>query len=130
MAHTLEAFATAYPDFVVWGPLWMPNDRHRDRIQHLVREYAPGIVSKYYKIDPDMLKSKSRKKIYAHPRNIYTYLCRKHTHEPLEKIAQTINRSHSTVVYASELVEKKMKADDKMKHQVNFLSKKIDEMKK
>jgi len=88
------------------------------------------IVSQYYKIDPDMLKSKCRKKVYAYPRNIYAYLCRRHTHEPLEKIARTINRSHSTVVYASDLVERKMKSDDKMRHQVDFLSQKIDEMKK
>jgi len=88
------------------------------------------VVSRYYKVDPDMLKSKSRKKLYAYPRNIYVYLCRRHTHEPLEKIARTINRSHSTVVYASELVERKMHSDDKMRHQVQFLSQKIDYMKK
>ncbi len=88
------------------------------------------IVSRYYKVDPDMLKSKSRKKVYAYPRNIYAYLCRRHTHEPLEKIARTINRSHSTVVYASDLVARKMKSDDKMRHQVDFLSRKIDDMKK
>ena len=88
------------------------------------------IVSQYYKIDPDRLKSKCRKKVYAYPRNIYAYLCRRHTHEPLEKIARTINRSHSTVVYASDLVEQKIKSDDKMHHQVDFLCQKIDEMKK
>jgi len=88
------------------------------------------IVSRYYKIDLDMLKSKSRKKIYAYPRNIYAYLCRRHTHEPLEEIAASINRSHSTVVYASELVERKMHSDPKMRHQVDFLNQKIDDMKK
>jgi chromosomal replication initiator protein len=88
------------------------------------------IVSRYYKIDPDMLKSKSRKKVFAYPRNIYSYLCRRHTHEPLEKIAHTIKRSHSTVVYASDLVERKIKSEDKMRHQVEFLSRKIDDMKK
>ncbi len=88
------------------------------------------IVSRYYKIDPDMIRSKSRKKIYAYPRNIYAYLCRRHTHEPFEKIAQTINRSHSTVVYASEQVERKMKSDEKIRYQVDFLSKKINDIKK
>ncbi|MBW1851832.1 MAG: chromosomal replication initiator protein DnaA [Deltaproteobacteria bacterium] len=88
------------------------------------------LVSKYYKIDPDMLKSKSRKKVYAYPRNIYTYLCRRHTHEALEGIAKTINRSHSTVVYASELVERKIRSDDKMKRQMDFLSQRIDDMKR
>jgi chromosomal replication initiator protein len=88
------------------------------------------VVAQYYKVDPDMLKSKCRKKVYAYPRNIYAYLCRRHTHAPLEKIGRTINRSHSTVVYASDLVEHKIKSDDKMRHQVDFLNRKLDEMKK
>ncbi len=96
----------------------------------ITSEDIKKIVSKYYQIDEDMLRSKSRKKVFAYPRNIYTFLCRRHTHEPLEKIAQTINRSHSTVVYASELVERKIKSDDKMRHQVDFLSRKLDHLKR
>jgi len=88
------------------------------------------MVSKYYRIAPDMLRSKSRKKIYAYPRKIYVYLCRSHTHDSLEKIAQTVNRSHSMVVYASELVERNMKADDKMRREVEFLRKRIGNMDK
>lgn len=83
------------------------------------------LVSTYYKIDPDMLRSRSRKKVYAYPRNIYVYLCRRHTDETVESIAKTIERSHSTVLYASELVEHKMKTDDKMRHQVDFLSQRL-----
>jgi chromosomal replication initiator protein len=93
-------------------------------------EHIKMVVSKYYKIDPDILKSKSRKKVHAYPRNIYVYLCRRHTHEPLEKIAHTVNRSHSTVVYATEIVERKLKSDDKMRYEVDFLNKKIDDMRK
>lgn len=87
------------------------------------------LVSKYYKVDPEMLRSKSRKKVYSFPRNIYVFLCRKHTDETIENIAQTINRSHSTVLYASELVEHKMKTDQKMRRQIEFLSKKLMDMK-
>jgi len=96
----------------------------------ITSEDIKKVVSKYYKIDPDMLRSKSRKRVYAYPRNIYAYLCRRHTHEALEKIGKTINRSHATVVYASELVEHKMKTDDKMRRQVNFLSQKMEDMKR
>ncbi len=95
----------------------------------ITSEDIKKIVAKYYKIEPDMLRSKSRKRIYAYPRNIYAYLCRRHTHEALEKIAKTINRSHATVLHASELVQHKMKTDDKMRHQVNFLSQKIEDIK-
>jgi len=88
------------------------------------------LVSKYYKIGPDILSSKSRKKAHSYPRNIYAYLSRQHTDVTLEDIAKTINRSHSAVLYASELIEHKIKYDAKLRNQITFLTKKIEEMKK
>lgn len=88
------------------------------------------LVCKYYKIDPDMLRSKSRKKIYAYPRSIHAYLCRCHTEETLENIGETINRSHSSVLYASEVIARKMETDSRVSREVNFLSKKLEEMKR
>lgn len=98
--------------------------------KHIRSEDISNLVSRYYKVSPEMLKSKSRKKIHAYPREIYAYLCRHHTHESLESIGRTINRSHSTVVYASEVVERKLRTDVNLRHQIEFLSKKIKEMKK
>ena len=95
----------------------------------IMLEDIKKLVSKYYKVDPEMLQSKSRKKVYAYPRNIYIFLCRQHTDETLENIAQTVNRSHSTVLYASELVEHKTKTDQKMRSQIEFLSTKLVDMK-
>jgi len=92
-------------------------------------EQIKELIVKYYKVEAEMLSSKSRKKIHTHPRNIYVYLCRSHTTEPFEKIAKTVNRSHSAVIYAYELVEHKMKTDTRMKRQIELLSQKIEEMK-
>jgi chromosomal replication initiator protein len=88
------------------------------------------LVCRYYRVDPEHVSSKSRKKVYACPRNIYAYLCRRHLDETLEGIGRTINRSHSTVLYSVEVVEHKMKTDRNLQHQVDFLSKHLDEMKK
>ena len=88
------------------------------------------LVCGYYHVDPENICSKSRKKIYATPRNIYTYLCRHHLDETLAGIGKTINRSHSTVLYSVELVEHRMKTDRNLKHQIDFLSKRLGEMKK
>ena len=88
------------------------------------------LVCKYYKIEPEMLRSKSRKKTHAYPRNIYVYLCRQHTDETVESIASSIGRTHSTVLYATEVVERRMKADLKMKNQIDFLSQKLEQKKK
>ena len=87
------------------------------------------LVCKYYRVDPEMVSSASRKKVYAYPRNIYAYLCRQYSDDTLAQIGKTINRSHSTVLYAVELVAHRMKTDRNLKHQVDFLSKRIEDMK-
>jgi chromosomal replication initiator protein len=87
------------------------------------------LVCTYYKIEPGALASKSRKKVHAHPRNIYAFLCRRHTDRTLAGIGKTINRSHSAVLYATELVMHKMKTEKNLEQQVRFLSRKLDEMK-
>ncbi len=92
----------------------------------ITTERIMSLVCECYKVNLEMLVSKSRKKVHALPRNIYAYLCRKHSDETLESIGRSINRSHSTVVYASELIEKKMKSDRGLKHQVDLLSKRLD----
>jgi chromosomal replication initiator protein len=96
----------------------------------ITSEDISKLVCSYYKVDPQMLRSKSRKKVYSYPRNIYSYLCRSHTNETLEKIAGSINRSHSTVLYASELIEHKMKTDRELTNQIDFLSQRLEDMKK
>ena len=93
-------------------------------------EKAKKLVCQYFKIDPLILKSKSRKKIHAYPRNVYVYLCRHFTDVTVEEIGKTVNRSHSTVVYASDVIERKMKTDQKVKNQVNFLGEKLRDMTK
>ena len=75
-----------------------------------------------------MLESKSRKKIHAYPRSVYVYLCRQHTDMTVEEIGRTLNRIHSTVLYASEVIEHKMHVDRRVKHQVHFLSEKLKDL--
>jgi len=86
------------------------------------------LVCTYYKTDPETLRSKSRRKNAAYPRNVYIYLCRHHTEETLQDIARSINRSHSTVLYASESLVQQMRTDNKLESQIQFLSKKIEHM--
>lgn len=88
------------------------------------------LVCRYFKIDPLMLRSKSRKKIHAYPRSIYVYLCRHHTEATLEDIGKSIQRNHSTVLYASEVIEHKIRVDNKVKNHVNFLRQRLQSMTK
>lgn len=83
------------------------------------------LVCKYYQIEHAVLPSRSRKKIHAYPRNIYVYLSRNYSDATLEEIGKSINRNHSTIIYSSEVIEKKLRIDKKVKNQVDFLSQKI-----
>jgi chromosomal replication initiator protein len=85
------------------------------------------LVCKYYQIENSVLPSKSRKKIHAYPRNMYVYLSRNYSAATLEEIGKSINRNHSTVIYSSEVIEKKLRIDKKVKNQVDFFSEKIKE---
>jgi chromosomal replication initiator protein len=96
----------------------------------LTLEDVKAMVCQYFKIDPALLSSKSRKKIHAYPRNVYVYLCRQHTDRTVEEIGRSLSRNHSTVLYASEVIEHKMKMDKRVKNQIEFLSTKLKEMKK
>jgi chromosomal replication initiator protein len=88
------------------------------------------VVCRYYRVEPEKVSSPSRKKVYAYPRNIYAYLCRHYSDDTLAEIGKTINRSHSTVLYSVEQVAHRMKTDRNLKHQVEFLSRRIEDMKK
>ncbi|MBN2034338.1 MAG: chromosomal replication initiator protein DnaA [Deltaproteobacteria bacterium] len=86
-----------------------------------------SLVCRYFNVDPIILASKSRKKIHAFPRNIFVYLCRQLTAMTVEQIGRSLNRNHSTILYASEVIDHKIKVDKKVKNQVDFLMKKLME---
>ena len=100
---------------------------HASEQSSITMEDIKKLVCQYFRVDPLVLPSKSRKKIHAYPRNVYVYLCRHYTEETLENIGKSVDRKHSTVIYASEVIEHKMKADHKVKNHVNFL---VDKLKK
>jgi chromosomal replication initiator protein len=103
---------------------------HLPSQRSITMEDVKKVVCQYFKVDSLMLESKSRKKIHAFPRGVYVYLCRQLTGLTVEEIGRSINRNHSTVLYASEVIEHKIKVDKRLKNQVDFLSQKLTEIKK
>jgi len=98
---------------------------HLPSERSITLEDIKKVVCQYFKVDSRMLESKSRKKIHAFPRNVFVYLCRQLTALTVEEIGRFLNRNHSTILYASEVIEHKIKFDKKVKHQVDFLSQKL-----
>ena len=91
-------------------------------------EEIKELVCRYFKVEPSILESKSRKKVHSYPRNVYVYLCRRHTEMTAEEIGRSLHRNHSTILYASEVIDHKMKVDKKVRNQVEFLSRKLKEL--
>jgi chromosomal replication initiator protein len=90
-------------------------------------EEIKELLCRYFHLDTEVLSSRSRKKVHAYPRNVYAYLCREHTDATLEEIGKSINRNHSTVLYAAEVIAGKMKTDRSVRKQVEFLSRRINQ---
>jgi len=85
------------------------------------------IVCKYFKIDMEALKSRSRKKIITYPRCIAIYLCRRYTDKSLESIGHSFNRNHSTILYDYEKIKKKIKIEESIRKEVEFLCRQIED---
>ncbi len=96
----------------------------------LTLEDIMKLVCRYYKVDPDSLRSRSRKRLYSNARNIYVYLARKYTDKSVLEIAKSINRTHSTAIYAFERIKDMLKKDKNIKKQIAFLDHKIAEIKR
>lgn len=77
------------------------------------------ISSNYYKIDlkdPEILKS--RKRIYAVPRQVAMYLVDKFTKLGLAKNAALFNKDHATVIHAKKTIKDLMPFDKDLKKEV------------
>jgi chromosomal replication initiator protein len=54
------------------------------------------------------------------------YLCRKYTEQTLEIIGRALNRSHATVIYAVEAINREMERKTGVCNQVEFLSQQLE----
>lgn len=109
---TLDLAIESLKDFISKG-ISEKNDIHR----------IQKIVSEYFQITVEDIRSKKRSSNISFPRQIAMYLCRKMTSESFPKIGTEFGgKDHSTVMHSVEKIEKEI--------QVNpDLSKIIDKLK-
>jgi chromosomal replication initiator protein len=84
------------------------------------------LICQYFKVSLEALQSNSRKRGVVYPRNLAMYLCRKYTDATLETIGRSLNRSHATVIYAVEAVNREMGRKGGVCNQVDFLSQQLE----
>jgi chromosomal replication initiator protein len=88
-------------------------------------ETIRNFIGCQYKISLDELKSRSRKRSVAFPRQIAMYLTRKYTNSSLADIGSLYNRDHSTVLHAIRIVTRDMSQNSSVKEQHALLSTKL-----
>lgn len=98
---------------------------HRPR-KNITVDDIISVVSKAYNVKPADIKSKKKHKLYAQPRQVGMYLARDLTELSYPEIGEAFGgKDHSTVIYATRKIDKKMGQDHSLKNFVEGLKKDI-----
>ncbi len=86
------------------------------------------LVSGQFKVSVEDLRSRSRKRSIAFPRQVAMYLARKHTEESLADIGKAFNRDHSTVLHSIKAVTTQMVKNNSVGAQLDILNNKVKQL--
>ena len=112
---TLDVAIEALPEYVNNGV------GDNDKIHRIQR-----IVSEYFQISVDDIKSKKRNSNISFPRQIAMYLCRNCTEESFPKIGLEFGgKDHSTVIHSVEKIENEIKVNTDLAQIIEKLKKDI-----
>lgn len=94
--------------------------------KNITIETIQDVVSSYYNLRVEDLKSQRRTRNIAYPRQIAMYLSRKLTDLSLPKIGEEFGgRDHTTVIHAYEKISGGLKNDESTQNTINDLTKKL-----
>jgi chromosomal replication initiator protein len=93
--------------------------------QEITIQDIKNLVGRYFKITPEEMVSKSRKRNHLYPRNLSIYLSKQFTNQTLEAIGRAFNRDYSSIIHAVNAVEKSLKKDAQVYRQIHFFSEQL-----
>lgn len=87
------------------------------------RNYAPSTiidtVALFYRVDPVILSSKTRKKEVAHARQVAAYLLREETDHSLADVGRLLGeRGHTTVLRAHDKIAYELNVNPDLRHEI------------
>jgi chromosomal replication initiator protein len=92
----------------------------------LTVEQIQQIVCEYFRIPPDQVRAKTRKREVVQARQVAMYFCKHFTQHSLKSIGLHFGgRDHSTVIHAIQSVEDQMETDPKFRELIEALQHKI-----
>ncbi|NMA67213.1 MAG: chromosomal replication initiator protein DnaA [Clostridiaceae bacterium] len=84
------------------------------------------VVSRYYDITPELLKSSKRSRDIAFPRQIAMFLCRELTGMSLPRIGQVFGgRDHTTVMHACDKIQREIDTNSEVRRAVSEMKRNI-----
>ncbi len=98
-------------------------------VQHrkaITLEVIKRLICKQYRLSPDELVSRSRKKAVVRPRQIAMYLARKYTDATLAEIGKSFNRYHATAIHSVDLIARGIRENGQIQKQVEYLCRKLE----
>jgi chromosomal replication initiator protein len=87
----------------------------------LIRDF----IARQFKVSVQDMRSKSRKKTIAFPRQVSMYLSRKYTEQGLAEIGKAFNRDHSTVLHSVRVISDAISRNGSIRGQVKLLAEKL-----
>lgn len=98
-----------------------------DHLPKITVEHIQKVVCASFQVSLEDLRSPSRRQELAMARKIAMYLCRHYTTESLESIGRSFLRSHSSVLYAVNGLNREMKdKNSKWKRHVEYVSRRLE----
>ena len=101
----------------------------RDMLNLYEKELSIDLIQKetaeYFQLQPQNLKSNSKERKIAQPRQIAMYLSKVLTTHSLPEIGAAFDRDHTTIMHAVRTIEERMKVDLKVYEDVEALRKSL-----
>ena len=93
--------------------------------EEITGETIRNLIECQFRVSADELRSRSRQRAIAFPRQVGMYLTRKFTNQSLADIGSFYNRDHSTVLHAIKTITRDMAQQDSVRRQVEMLCAKL-----
>lgn len=105
----------------------------QEALKDIISAYHPiincetiiNIVSRYYDIRIDDIKSTKKSSRISYPRQIAMYLCRNFTESTLIEIGQAFGRDHATIIHGVSKIEKDLEKNMQTNKDIEELKKTI-----
>ena len=85
-------------------------------------EQIMELVARTYALTREEIRGRSRRRRVVQPRQFAMYLCRRYTNASLKDIGRAFDRDHTSVIYAIEVVERRIVERPQLRYELEALA--------